>query len=125
MTDPIKAKLQELCPDVMELKFGCEIEKDGEVFKLAMETVEGVFENTLEGFRAVLFSRERGGPAEEVMSANQCFHNDDRGENENDLHEQRLIALPGTLLIGVGSRRRSAPKPLILCVPKTLSGFIE
>jgi hypothetical protein len=64
------------------------------------ETVEGVFENTLEGFRAVLFSRERGGPAEEVMSANQCFHNDDRGENENDLHEQ-------------------------LCVPKTLSGFIE
>src|SRR6202790_2343246 len=54
-----------------------------------METVEGVFENTLEGFRAVLFSRERGGPAEEVMSANQCFHNDDRGENENDLHGVR------------------------------------
>jgi hypothetical protein len=23
--DPIKGKLQELCPDVMELKFGCEI----------------------------------------------------------------------------------------------------
>lgn len=23
MTDPIKARIQELCPDVMELKFGC------------------------------------------------------------------------------------------------------
>jgi hypothetical protein len=25
MTDPIKAKIQELCPDVMELKFGCQL----------------------------------------------------------------------------------------------------
>lgn len=27
MTDPIKAKIQELCPDLMELKFGCEIHR--------------------------------------------------------------------------------------------------
>lgn len=26
--DKIKAKIQELCPDVMELKFGCEVEID-------------------------------------------------------------------------------------------------
>lgn len=25
MTDPIKKKIQELCPDVMELKMGCEV----------------------------------------------------------------------------------------------------
>lgn len=25
MTDPIKQRIQELCPDVMELKFGCEV----------------------------------------------------------------------------------------------------
>jgi hypothetical protein len=25
MNDPIKAKIIELCPDVMELKFGCEV----------------------------------------------------------------------------------------------------
>ncbi len=27
MTDPIKAKIIELCPDLLELKFGCEIQK--------------------------------------------------------------------------------------------------
>jgi hypothetical protein len=32
MTDPIKAKIQELCPDVMELKFGTRIKvRDGAV----------------------------------------------------------------------------------------------
>lgn len=25
MTDPVKAKIQEMCPDIMELKFGCEV----------------------------------------------------------------------------------------------------
>lgn len=29
MIDPIKAKIQELCPDVMELKFGCEVDYHG------------------------------------------------------------------------------------------------
>lgn len=29
-TDPVKAKIQELCPDVMELKFGCEVLQNDE-----------------------------------------------------------------------------------------------
>lgn len=31
MTDPIKAKIQELCPDVTELKFGCKVAYEGYV----------------------------------------------------------------------------------------------
>jgi hypothetical protein len=35
MTDPIKAKIQELCPDVLELKFGCVLENaKGETLQL-------------------------------------------------------------------------------------------
>jgi hypothetical protein len=32
-SDPIKAKIQELCPDVMELKFGCEVKSEHLVVK--------------------------------------------------------------------------------------------
>lgn len=33
MTDPVKQKIHELCPDVLELKFGCEV-----LWKMADET---------------------------------------------------------------------------------------
>lgn len=36
--DKVKAKIVELCPDVMELKSGCEIEYDGETAYLTGET---------------------------------------------------------------------------------------
>lgn len=37
-------------PEIVELKFGCQIEKDGEIYSLAVETDYGIFEKTLEGY---------------------------------------------------------------------------
>lgn len=46
----IKQKCIEANPSIMELGFGCEIEKDGEIYKLAVETDLSLFSKTTENF---------------------------------------------------------------------------
>jgi len=46
----VQKKIRELNPELMELSFGCEIEKDGEIYSLAVAEDKGVFEKTLEGY---------------------------------------------------------------------------
>lgn len=54
MNDPIKAKIVELCPDIMELKFGCEVKEhastgDEQIYRILQK--HGNFYQTQAKFR--------------------------------------------------------------------------
>ncbi len=48
--EKVRAKVIEAVPEIVELKFGCRIQKDGETFALAIEEDKGIFEKTLAGY---------------------------------------------------------------------------
>ncbi len=57
--EEVRAKIIEANPDLLKLSFGCEVEKEGEVYKLAMVKVKGMFEKTLEDYWSCVDKKEQ------------------------------------------------------------------